>query len=77
MGKITNEELGQINALKQETLELVYSLGELQYQKISIDILVEDIKEKIKSQKTRESQLLSELKNKYGNVNINIETGEF
>ena len=77
MGKITEEELKQINDFKQQTMDLVYSLGELQYQRISIDILVDDLKEKIKDQKTKENQLLTDLKNKYGNVNINIETGEF
>lgn len=77
MAKITDEELGKINELKQQTMELVYSLGELQYQRISIDILVDDLKDKIKDQKTKENQLLTDLRTKYGNVNINIETGEF
>ena len=77
MGKITEEELKNINGFKQQTAELVYSLGELEYQKISLQILVDDLKEKIKDQKVKESQLLTDLRNKYGNVNINIETGEF
>lgn len=77
MGKIQEEDLKKINELKQQTMELVYSLGELQYQRISIDILVDDLKDKIKDQKTRENQLLTDLRTKYGNVNINIETGEF
>lgn len=77
MGKITDQELQKINELKQQTMELVYSLGELEYQKISIEFLIDELKSKIKQQKDGETQLLSGLKNKYGNVNINIETGEF
>jgi len=77
MGKITEEELAKINALKQQTMEVVYNLGELQYQKVSIEFLIEDVKTKIKELKAKESQTLLEFKNKYGNVNINIETGEF
>lgn len=77
MGKVTEEELQKINEIKQQTMELVYGLGELEYQKISLDFLIEDIKVKIRAQKNKETSLLSDLKNKYGNVNINIETGEF
>lgn len=77
MGKITDQELQRISEIKQQTLELVYNLGELEYQKVSIQFLLEDLKTKIKEQKEKEAQLLLDLKNKYGNVNINIETGEF
>jgi hypothetical protein len=77
VGKITDEELKQINQLKQEAMEVVYNLGELEYQKISLDLLIEEVKLKIRAHKAKESQLLLDLKNKYGNVNINIETGEF
>lgn len=77
MGKITDVELQKINELKQQTVELVYNLGELEYQKVSLEFLLEDLKVRIKDQKEKEARLLAELKNKYGNVNINIETGEF
>jgi hypothetical protein len=77
VGKITDEELKQINQLKQEAMEVVYNLGELEYQKVSLDLLIEEVKLKIRAHKAKESQLLLDLKNKYGNVNINIETGEF
>lgn len=77
MGKITEDELKNINQLKQEAMEVVYNLGELEYQKVSLDLLIEEVKLKIRAHKAKESQLLLDLKNKYGNVNINIETGEF
>jgi len=77
MGKITDQELQNINALKQQTMETVYALGELHYQKLSLDFALDDVKAKVKEQKAKEAQLLADLKTKYGNVNINIETGEF
>ena len=77
MGKISEEELGKINAVKQEVSQLVYLLGELQYQKLAIELNEEEIKDRIKTIRQSESQLLSDLRTKYGNVNINIETGEF
>ena len=77
MGKITDEELQKINQVKQETMEIAYSLGELEFQKTTIEFLIEDVKNKVKEVKAKEAKLLNELKDKYGNVNINIETGEF
>lgn len=77
MAKITEDELKRIEILKKDSLEIASALGELQYQKISIDLFIEEQKEKIKDLKKEEAKLFQELRDKYGNVNINIETGEF
>lgn len=77
MAKITEDELKRIEILKKDSLEIASALGELQYQKISIDLFIEEQKEKIKDLKKEEAKLFKELRDKYGNVNINIETGEF
>ena len=77
MGKITDEELKQIGELKQQTTQIVYSLGELQYQRLSIEAAEDDLKKVLKETKLKETNLLKDLKDKYGNVSINIETGEF
>lgn len=77
MGKITEEELKKISELKQETSQIIYSLGEIHYQKTNLDFLENQVKDKIKEIKSKELEFLNELKQKYGNVSINIETGEF
>jgi hypothetical protein len=77
MGNITETELQRIQLIKKDSIEVASTLGELEYQKITIELLVEEEKKKIKEIKEREVRLLEELKDKYGNVNINIETGEF
>mgnify|MGYP003661448465 CR=1 FL=1 len=77
MGKITDQELKDINDIKQEISQVVYTLGELEYQKLSINLVIDEIKTKIQEIKSKESKVLNGLKDKYGNVNINIETGEF
>lgn len=77
MAKITDEELKKITDLKQEVSQLVYSLGELQYQKVGLEQIELQLKEKVKQVKLQETQVLNDLKEKYGNVSINIETGEF
>lgn len=77
MAKITDEELQRLQLLKQDSIEVATSLGQLNYQKISIELLIEEEKKKIKEIKKRETEILQELQATYGNVGINIETGEF
>lgn len=77
MGKITENELQRIQLIKKDALDIASTLGELEYQKMSIELLIEEQKEKIKELKKSEKKLFEELVANYGNVNINIETGEF
>jgi hypothetical protein len=77
MANITEDELKRVQLIKKEAIEIASTLGELKYQKISLDLLIDDQKDKIKQLKKEEEKLFVELRDKYGNVNINIETGEF
>jgi hypothetical protein len=77
MNKITDNELERIKFIKKDSLEVASVLGELQYQKMVIDLLIDEEKQKIKSIKSTEKQLLQELTDKYGSININLETGEY
>lgn len=75
--KITQEELDVIKKIKKESIEIIGALGELNYQKMMLDIVIDEQKEKVKALKVQEKSLFDQLQSKYGNVNINIETGEF
>ena len=77
MGKITDTELQLVQLIKRDALEVASTLGELSYQRMTIDLLIDEEKKKVKDIKEREAKILDELKEKYGNVSINIETGEF
>ena len=77
MGKLTDTELQLVQLLKKDALEVASTLGELSYQRMTIDLLIDEEKKKVKDIKEREAKILDELKEKYGNVSINIETGEF
>ncbi len=77
MGKLTDTELQRIQLIKKDALEVASTLGELSYQKLTIELLIEEEKRKVKTIKVEEEKVLSELKDKYGNVSINIETGDF
>jgi len=77
MGKLTDTELQKVQLIKKDALEVASTLGELSYQKLTIELLIDEEKKKIKTIKVDEEKVLSELKDKYGSVSINIETGEF
>jgi hypothetical protein len=74
--KLTHEELQQINLIKNDALEVASSLGELEYQKMVIELDQEQLKAEIKRIKQKEKEVFEEIRSKYGNVSINIETGE-
>ena len=77
MAKLTENELERLHQVRKDSLEIASALGELQYQKTVLELLMEDQKQKIKDLKKSEGLLFEELKDKYGNININIETREF
>lgn len=77
MGKITDEELKRLETIKNQVLEVASILGELNYQKIVIEDQIDQQKDSIRRVKKEESELFDELKLKYGNISINIQTGEF
>jgi len=74
--KLTQEEFQQINLIRNDALEVASLLGELEYQKMVIELDQDELRAKIKRIKIKEKEVFEEIKEKYGNVSINIETGE-
>jgi hypothetical protein len=74
--KLTPEELQQINLIKSDALEVAALLGELEYQKMSIELDMEEQKKRIKEIRVKEKHVFEEIRSKYGAVSINTETGE-
>jgi hypothetical protein len=75
--KLTQTELDRLKLIREDVLQAVSALGELEYQKTLIDDQVKQVKENILVIKKKETELVSELNDKYGMVSINLETGEF
>ena len=70
------EELQQINIIKSDAVEVAALLGELEYQKMSIELDMEEQRKRIKEIRVKEKQVFEEIRSKYGPVSINTETGE-
>lgn len=75
--KISEKHFSRLQDIKNEAVEIASTLGELEYQKISTELKIEEQKEKIKILKGKEAKLFEELTKIHGNVVINIETGAF
>jgi len=73
---LTQEELQQLQSIKQEIIAVASGLGELEYQKTLIELDVNDLKAQVKAIKEKERGLLKSYGEKYGDGIINLETGE-
>lgn len=72
---LTQEELKQLQDLKNTVQSLTVALGEIELQKIKLDIDKDAIKQSLKSLAEQEQSISKTLVEKYGTVSIDIETG--
>lgn len=75
--KLTEDELKRVKLVREDVLQAISSLGELNYQKTLLEEELSNVKKNIIDIKKREQNLFSELQDKYGIISINLETGEF
>jgi hypothetical protein len=76
MKKIEESELKKIAEIKDTINSLVLEIGNLEFNRINLDLQYVNVKSKISSVKKEEELLLEKLSKKYGDVMINPETGE-
>lgn len=82
--KITDEELGELNKLKDDIQRNIFDLGELYLEKMELDHLYKTLSDKegglrnkISEFKKRESELMDKILKKYGEGGLNIKDGTF
>lgn len=83
MKKVTDEELKQIQTLRETLLEIITSIGELSLNKFLLENQLETLLNDIKKQQdkfvefqSQERVLFGQLQQVYGTGNIDMETGE-
>ena len=83
MRKVTEEELTEIQALGQNLMEIITTIGELHLNQLLVKSQLEEVTSEITQQeksftefRNNERVLFEKLQEKYGTSNINIETGE-
>lgn len=74
---LTEEELTQLKELQTQEAEIITRLGELEYQLLVLNTQKDNYKELIFKNRQEGEKVAQSLQEKYGDGNINIETGEF
>jgi septal ring factor EnvC (AmiA/AmiB activator) len=75
--KLTNEELEKIKQFQSTQNQIVGSLGEIEIQKQVLEGQKNNILNQFQQFQEEQNKFSKELQDKYGDGNINIETGEF
>jgi hypothetical protein len=73
---LASDELKQFQDLREEIIQTVSILGDLEYRKTLLEFEIDNLKSVMKQNATKERTLLTEFGSKYGNGSINVETGE-
>lgn len=74
--KLTQEELKQLQDFQQNSEILIAQLGQLTFQKLQLEKTENILKQKHEELIKQELKISTLLKEKYGDVNIDIKTGE-
>lgn len=74
--KLSEQEHQEILQLRKAVNEVASVLGEIQYQKLNLDLIEEEQKAKVIEIKRLEAAFFERIRSTYGNVSINLDTGE-
>lgn len=74
---ITKEEITQLNDLRTKESIMIQNLGIIQGQMISLKKAQESVEVEFWKLKEEQTSFAQSLQDKYGDGNINTETGEF
>jgi hypothetical protein len=75
--KLTQEEIDTLKSIQEANNNLMVNFGQLEMTFQSLQLQKENLVGTLASLKNKETEIGTQLQEKYGNGNINIETGEF
>lgn len=76
MSQLEQQELQDLKKLTQDQDAFIFQLGQLYYSRIRLDEDENAVKQQIEALRKQEKEFVDRITTKYGNVNINMETGE-
>ena len=74
---LSNEELDSLKNLKEQYNQTALILGRIELEILNLIEEKEKIKQQFSNLKNQELELVNQIKTKYGEGNISLETGEF
>jgi hypothetical protein len=75
--KLTPEEMGQINMIQNRNREIMFKFGQIEVSLIQLQKAKIEVSGELDKNIEDERQLAEQFRTKYGNGDINLETGEF
>ena len=75
--KLTEEEVATLRDLQQRSQQIAQQLGTFEIQRLNLEAQRKTVEELFTEVRDEELKLSQELYEKYGNGNLNLETGEF
>lgn len=74
---LTQEELDVLKTVQEQGNQLINGFGQIEVAFTNLDVQKASLKQALAELKEKETEFGKSLQEKYGNGNINIETGEF
>jgi hypothetical protein len=74
---LTIEEISKVKEFQQKNQELINILGQIDIQKINLDLTRDKIKQDVASSNEEQNAFAVEIQSKYGEGQIDIENGVF
>ena len=74
---LTLEEISKVKEFQQKNQEFVSILGQIDIQKLNLDLTRDRIKQEIASSNEEQNAFAMEIQSKYGEGQIDIEKGVF
>ena len=75
--KFTEEELGKINSIRENYLNIQNSFGQVKMAKMRLNQQEQDLENNLIQIQSEEAKFLEEITKKYGEGTLNPETGVF
>jgi len=75
--KLSEETLSQLKSYQQSSNELVFALGQVDFQKAIIEGQRSEVLTQLADLQEEQDKVGKKLQKEYGEGNINLETGEF
>ena len=74
---LIQEEINELKSIQEQNNNLIFNFGQIEIAAQNLEIQKDSLKQALVALKEKENALAATLQDKYGNGNINIETGEF
>ena len=75
--KLSPEELENLNSINEEYTSILISLGRIETEKLSLEKQKQSLTLQFEKLQSKEQDLAASLTKKYGDGNIDLNTGEF